>query len=260
MKKAVFFDIDGTLMDHHNFIPKSTVDGIHRLQEKGNYAFLCTGRSRAFVRHPAIMEIGFDGIVSGCGTMIEFHDKVVYYKKLEPDVVKQTVDFLKAHHVAVIMEGRYKLYADAQDFRGDQYIARVREELGSDLVPITGCEDAWEVSKFSCVTESADMDTLKRHLEKDYELIIHDIAVMEVVPKGCTKGTGILKVCEMLDIPVSDSYAFGDSANDLPMFEAAGCSIAMGNATDLAKQRASYVTDALHEDGIFHALEHFGLC
>ena len=101
MKKAVFFDIDGTLMDHHNFIPKSTVDGIHRLQEKGNYAFLCTGRSRAFVRHPAIMEIGFDGIVSGCGTMIEFHDKVVYYKKLEPDVVKQTVDFLKAHHVEI---------------------------------------------------------------------------------------------------------------------------------------------------------------
>lgn len=260
MKKAVFFDIDGTLMDHHNFIPESTKDGIHKLQEKGSYAFLCTGRSRAFVRHPAILDIGFDGVISGCGTMIEFQDEVVYYKKLEQDMVKRTVDFLKEHHVAVIMEGRYKLYADAQDFREDRYIARVRQELGSDLLPLTGCENEWEVSKFSCVTEFADMEILKQYLAKDYELIIHDIPVMEIVPKGCTKGTGILKVCEMLDIPVSDSYAFGDSANDLPMFEAAGCSIAMGNATDLAKQRASYVTDTLHEDGIYHALKHFGLC
>ncbi len=260
MKKAVFFDIDGTILDHENFIPRSTIEGIHKLRQKGNYAFLCTGRSRAFVRNPVILDIGFDGIVSGCGTMIEFHDEVVFYKKLEQDLIRRTVDFLKANHVSVIMEGRYKLYADPDDFVNDLYTVRLKKELGSDLVPVTGSENDWEVSKFSCTTEHADMEVVKPYLEKDYEIIMHEIPVMEVVPKGCSKGTGILKVCEMLDIPAADSYAFGDSANDLPMFEAAGCSIAMGNGTDLAKQSADYVTDALHEDGIYHALEHFGLC
>lgn len=259
MKKAVFFDIDGTILDHKNYIPQSTVDGIHKIQERGSYAFLCTGRSRAFVRNPELLNIGFDGIVSGCGTMIEFRDEVVFYKKLDHAMVRRTVDFLKEQHSAVIMEGRYKLYADPQDFEGDQYIARLREEIGSDLVPLTGSEKDWEVSKFSCTTDCVDLEFVKQQLSVDYELLIHDIPVMEIVPKGCSKGTGMIKICQLLDIPVSDTYAFGDSANDLPMFAAAGCSIAMGNASELAKQKASYVTDTLQEDGIYHALEHFGL-
>lgn len=259
MKKAAFFDIDGTILDHKNYIPQSTVDGIHKLQKSGNYAFLCTGRSRAYVRNPALLEIGFDGIISGCGTMVELHGEVLFYKRLEQSLVKDTVAFLKGQHSAVIMEGRYRLYADPEDFEGDLYLAKLREELGEDLLPLTGSEADWEASKFSCTTQGVDMECCRQYLSKDYELLIHDIPVMEVVPKGCSKGTGIFKVCERLQIPLEHTYAFGDSANDLPMFAAARHSIAMGNATQQAKQQASYVTDDLHDDGIYHALEHFEL-
>lgn len=259
MKKAAFFDIDGTILDSRNEIPQSTIDGIHKLREKGDYAFLCTGRSRAYVCNPALLEIGFDGIISGCGTMVEFHDEVLFYKKLDNLLVRDTVAFLKEHHSAVIMEGRFQLYVDPEDFQGDAYIAKLRKELGSVLRPLTGSEADWEVSKFSCTTNGIDLESVKQRLSKDYELLIHDIPVMEIVPKGCSKGTGILKVCELLDLPVEQTYAFGDSANDLPMFAAAGHSIAMGNANERVKQKASYVTDRLHDDGIYHALEHFGL-
>lgn len=259
MKKAVFFDIDGTILDADNYIPESTVSGIHALQKKGNYAFLCTGRSRAFVKTKALLAIGFDGIVSGCGTMVEFHDEVLYYKKLDYELIKETIAFLKAQQAAVIMEGRFHLFLDQDDFGKDAYIERLRQELGEELIPITGREADWEVSKFSCATASADMAAIQQELAKDYELLIHDAPVMEVVPKGCSKGTGILKVCEELGIDVEDTYAFGDSVNDLAMFEVAGHSIAMGNSSDMVKQKASYVTDTLHEDGIYHALEHFGL-
>lgn len=259
MKKAVFFDIDGTILDHNNYIPQSAVEGIHKLQQNGNYAFLCTGRSRVYVHHPALLEIGFDGIISGCGTMVELRDEVLFYKKLDHHLIKDTVAFLKERHSAVIMEGRYRLYADPEDFPGDLYLERLRKELGSKLLPLTGSEADWEVSKFSCTTNGIDLEECRQYLSKDYELLIHDIPVMEVVPKGCSKGTGILQVCKRLQIPAADTYAFGDSANDLPMFAAAGHSIAMGNATPQAKQKASYVTDDLHDDGIYHALEYFGL-
>ncbi len=157
------------------------------------------------------------------------------------------------------MEGRFHLYLDEDDFGDDRYVVRLREEMGEDLLPIGTESSGWEVSKFSCVTKDSDLILLKQDLEKDYELLLHSSEVMELVPKGCSKGTGILKVCEKLGIDRADTYAFGDSVNDLPMFEVAGHSIAMGNGTELVKQKASYVTDSLHNDGIYHALEHFGL-
>ena len=77
--------------------------------------------------------------------------------------------------------------------------------------------------------------------------------------RGFSKGTGILRICEALQIPLENTYAFGDSANDYQMFETAGTSIAMGNSIAKLKEMADYVTDDLHEDGILHGLEHFGL-
>ena len=69
-KKAVFFDIDGTLYDHETGISDSTKEGIARLKENGHYAFICTGRSMAAVFDPELLGMGFDGIVAGCGTYV----------------------------------------------------------------------------------------------------------------------------------------------------------------------------------------------
>ncbi len=259
MKKAVFFDIDGTLLDAHNYIQPSAIAGIHRIQEAGNYAFICTGRTRAFVNEPNLLAIGFDGIISGCGTMIELGSEVIHYQKLENEKIWPLITFLRDQNIAVLMEGRFHMYLDEKDFIGDRYIERLKAEVGDALEPISGNEARWEASKFSCITEKADLAIVKQKLGNDYELIIHDMPVMEIVPKGCTKGTGIRKLCARLGIAPEDTFAFGDSVNDLAMFEAVGCSIAMGNSSDYVKGKASYVTDSLHDDGIYHALEHFGL-
>ena len=75
MKKAVFFDIDGTLWDFHNQIPESTVTAIRTLRKNGHYAFICSGRSRAYIRHPDLFAVGFNGLVAGCGTHVELDGK-----------------------------------------------------------------------------------------------------------------------------------------------------------------------------------------
>lgn len=51
-KKAAFFDIDGTIWNIHSEIPESTVKAIRLLRENGHLAFLCSGRSRAYIRDP----------------------------------------------------------------------------------------------------------------------------------------------------------------------------------------------------------------
>ena len=83
--------------------------------------------------------------------------------------------------------------------------------------------------------------------------------MVEGVPKGYSKATVIQAVCEKLGIDREDTYAFGDSVNDLDMLKYAAYGIAMGNGTPEAKAAADYVTDDLLEDGIYNACAHFAL-
>ena len=62
-----------------------------------------------------------------------------------------------------------------------------------------------------------------------------------------------------MGIAREDTYAIGDSVNDLDMLAFVGHGIAMGNATQVAKDAAEYITTSLHEEGIYTALKHYGL-
>ena len=111
----------------------------------------------------------------------------------------------------------------------------------------------------SCATDSPDREACFQALSLDFDFMIHNPFVAEMVPKGFHKGTGIQKTCEMLGISLEDTFAFGDSVNDLGMFEAAKTAVAMGDGTQAAKDAADYVTTPLKENGIWNACRHFGL-
>ena len=93
----------------------------------------------------------------------------------------------------------------------------------------------------------------------DYEVLVHDFKVAEIVPKGCHKAKGMERMCAQVGIDIHDSIAVGDSINDVDMLRAAGIGICMGNGTEIAKKNADYITKDLYDDGIYHALRHFGL-
>lgn len=258
-KKAVFFDIDGTLWGFDNKIPESAKKAVHELRRNGHLAFLCSGRSRAFIREPGLLNMGFDGIISACGTMIEYHGETVFLKELDSELLVRTVKTLRHFGFRPILEGKEYLYMDLEDFSGDPYGKKLEEEMGEFLRPIDSCWGKWQVCKFSCATVNADQKGCIEALKEDYDFIVHNELVAELVPKGFHKGTGIRKVCELLGLDPADTIAFGDSVNDVGMFEAAGTAVAMGNGTQAAKDAADYVTDSLYEDGIWNACRHFGL-
>ena len=79
------------------------------------------------------------------------------------------------------------------------------------------------------------------------------------MPKGIGKGESLLEIAKYYDIPIEDTIAFGDEENDLTMIEAAGIGVAMGNAIDLVKEAADYITLSNDEDGIADYLEKFVL-
>ena len=257
--KVVFFDIDGTIWDEKNNIPDSTVQAIRDLHNNGHLAFLNSGRSRAFIRHPNLLNLGFDGIVSGCGTMVEYHGKTVFYHRIPVEQVEETLQIIRRFGFRPILEGRKYLYMNEEDFDYEPYGKKVRRDMGEDIRTIEGCRGEWEISKLSCATTDCDVAGCYEQLKDRYDFMIHNPEVVEIVPKGFHKGTGILEVCRMLHLPVEQTVAIGDSINDTEMLQTAGFSVAMGNGTEEIKQLADYVTAPMKEDGIYQALTHLDL-
>lgn len=255
---AIFFDIDGTLWDRENVIPESTKIAMEELHKNGHLTFMCSGRSRIMIKGDHLHALGFDGILAGCGTYIEYQGDVKLAVELEPQVLKKAIYLLQSYHMPILIEGIQELYMD-EDLIKTSYGSYLKKLLTEWAHPLEGNDAIWRGSKISTLINGADYHTVMRELEADYDFMDHSGHVIELVPKGYSKASGIKAVCEMLGIAHEDTYAFGDSVNDIDMLQYVAHGVAMGNGTDAAKAAADYVTTDIHHDGIYNGLKHYGL-
>ena len=277
-RKIVFFDIDGTLWDWKRVIPESAKEAVRMLKEKGNLAFICSGRAKGNIRAPWLLDMGFDGMVAACGTYIEIEGKIIENRLIEDLLVRKLIDVITGNRMPYVLEGPQKHWVSGWGFDKDDYVSDLYEQMGNDAVTIDAYTEGIEINKFSAdILVQTDYDAIKTELSEHFDFIEHGntpdilqdevkmsdpetvLGVVEIVPKGMSKAVGMQKVCEILGISKDDCYCVGDSMNDLEMFEAAGHAIAMGNAIDAVKDAAEWVTTGIHEDGILNAMEHYGL-
>ena len=106
--------------------------------------------------------------------------------------------------------------------------------------------------------KKSDLDMVKNYLQEKYDFIKRAEDFYEIIPVGHSKATGMEEVMRYLDIKREHTMAIGDSTNDLAMLEYANLSVAMGNSQDAVKEKVSFVTKSVTEEGVAHALSHFG--
>lgn len=260
MQKLIFFDIDGTLWDEKMQIPDSTVRAVAQLKKNGHKTFLCSGRARGNIRSKKLLELGFDGIIAACGNHVEMDGQIIYENLLEPDVVKRSIDLLRECHMPVVLEGPEYHWIDETGFEEDPYVVYLFQEMGKTALPLRGYSEEIRINKFSAdILPETDYKRIRQEMDALFDVLEHEGNVVEFVPKGTSKATGIAWLCRYLGVEKEDTYAVGDSVNDLDMLEYVGHGIAMGNATQPAKDAAEYVTADIHEDGIYQAMQHYGL-
>lgn len=263
MKKIVFFDVDGTIVTDVStgmgaIVPESTKRAIKKARENGNLCFINSGRPYSNVEKH-IINIGFDGVVSGCGTNIHIGDEDIFHKSVDKKVALMCYEGCKKYNITAFFEGRDKTYYLENGYNLpwlDDFAEGLKKQ-GS--VIIREFDEGFTFDKFCAFHDkSDDITPFLKEMEEYFSVIIRNDAFAELVPKGCSKGLAIKKLCEYYNLPIEQSYAIGDSLNDLEMFNATPNSIGMGNGKAV-HEYVSFVTRDILDDGIEFALKHFNI-
>lgn len=256
----IFLDIDMTIWDETLRIRESTKDAIRLASVCGNKVFLNTGRSRSNTRYESLDNLGLDGVVAACGCHIEIGGEVLYSKILTPKQVQISLKTMSDEHMPVVLEGSEYCFFDPEDFPDDPFAETLWYSLGDRARRMSQLTPEDPINKFSAdITAETDFDAVCERLGGFLTPIDHNGIVVEFVPKGHSKATGMEVVRQYYGVPEENVYAVGDGMNDMEMIKAAAHGIAMGQGNPELLMAADYVTDSVYEDGIYRAFKHFGI-
>ncbi|MFS0778257.1 HAD family hydrolase [Neobacillus sp. 3P2-tot-E-2] len=277
MKKVIFMDVDGTLVNDNGVIPESAKIAIRKARAKGHLVFLCTGRSKAEL-FPEILEVGFDGIIGAAGGYIEVGQEILLHERVKKGDVSHLVDFFNKHEIDFYLESNGGLYASKNCKQHINTIIEkllidkpeAREEVEKGLQPFHDCliddEDLVrdDINKISFLGSDLPIEIIRGEFESKFNVIPSTVPLFgknsgELSVPGIHKATAITKLLQHLKIDNEDTFAYGDGLNDLEMLEFVQHGIAMGNAKEEVKKAADDITDTHDNNGIYNSFKKYGL-
>ena len=254
--KIIFFDIDDTLRNSKTgFIPSTIPTVFKQLREKGILTGIATGRG-IFGVVPEIKTLKPDVFVTLTGAYIE--DKkgnVIYSNKIAKDKVEEYITWTKEVGIDYGLVGSHAAKLSRRTEMISQAIDPIYPNLEVDP-DFYQKEDIYQMWTFE---DQGDDLKLPDTLASTLRMVRWHRNSSDVVPLNGSKATGVAKVVEHLGLKPENVMVFGDGLNDLELFDYAGISVAMGVSHDKIKEKADYITKTLEEDGIFNALEGFGM-
>lgn len=258
--KLLFFDIDGTLLSEKTqTVPQSAITAIHQAQRNGHLAFINTGRPLASLDQ-AIQSLGMDGWVCGCGTYISFHETILKHDTLPQSLCHHLINLLRQYHVSAILEGCQAVYYDPLDHHPQIMSIQAQYAKRGLDVSKTWYDPHISFDKVTCwMTEKSQTEAFLMAIRPFFTAIKRGDRFYELIPKGHSKATGIEYLLDYFALSLEDAYVFGDSTNDLSMFEYVPHSIAMAQSDPAILNRAEWVTQDVDEDGIAYALKYYHL-
>lgn len=261
-RKAIFFDIDGTLYYPTVGIPASAKEGIAKLKENGHLVFICTGRTKAMLFNE-LNDMEFDGIIAGAGTYVEYNGKELYRYDMDEMEAMDIANELREMGFAPVPEGHDIFYMEPESRWTKEYkmvYNHFYNNVGGEIRKMPEDGSGIKAAKMSAVvSERSDIEAAKKKYEEKYLVVLHGKVILELIPKGFSKAEGIKMLLEHTGIDKKDTYGFGDSMNDYEMLDYVEYGIAMGNSDKRLMEVADYVTDTIENDGIYKALEKYQL-
>ncbi|WP_270380318.1 HAD family hydrolase [Mitsuokella multacida] len=261
-KKAVFFDIDGTLiniMKGQTQIAPAVKGAIRALRAAGHCTFIASGRPYAYLDPELVQQDLFDGYVLMNGAVVLLGDKTIYKQMLPQKTVEQIAALSEQHGVEYILEGPRNVYLK-QEYKLTENFYR---SIDVDVTQFVRDYDLAKVPVAKMEFASEDpgghglFDKLLAWPGLTGLMDPYHKKNMELYASDVTKGSGILHALAYLGIPVERSFAFGDGLNDIEMMTTVGTSLVMDNARPQLKAIADHIVPSVDEDGVAAGIEHY---
>lgn len=265
MIKAIFFDLDGTLLDSRKQIPASAVQALAECRNKGIKLFLATARTPLLEKMlnwtPAEMDL-FDGGIY-CNGACEKLDGVTRYYDIPPDVVQYSIgQAARYDKLNIALQMRNEIHAFNHPLDQSAYDAWGIAD--QDIVSLDKARLDGTVKILIYFENLIDTVTALPHdLTRAMETYCSDKArcyltdngkVLQIINHSVSKYKSVENIRIRLKLEKDEIAVFGDDRNDMEMLGGYKNAIAMGNAAADIKQAAGMVTKSNDEDGIAFAI------
>ncbi|WP_151478845.1 HAD family hydrolase [Streptomyces albicerus] len=256
--KLVATDLDGTLLRSDDTVSERTREALAAVTVAGAAHLVVTGRAVPWTRH-ILDELGYEGLAV-CGQGAQLYDAGARRLLTSVTLDRQLAGLALAKIEAEV--GPLALAASRDGVDGDVLIGpgyRVQGQLKA--VPFTDVAELWAAPLTKMYIQRPDLtdDELASAARVAagglVSVVMAGEGIVEILPLGLSKATGLSLAARRLGVKATDTIAFGDMPNDIPMFAWSAYGVAMANAHEELKAVADEVTLSNEEDGIAVVLE-----
>ncbi len=240
--KILFFDIDGTILYRHRWMPIRVIRAIKTAQKEGNLVFLNTGRSKPSIPKPVFRHIRWDGLVCA-GAYIEVNGKVIFEQTFDEKCLEGILKIAEKHRIPMAFDGSEDSF----------FLFAERRNAVKNVAEVWERRKTFHIHKLE-YRRNVSQEILDESLPFSECYRMHNYA--DLFQKGCTKADGIRRVCAYLNVPVEDTVAFGDNNNDIAMLQVAGKSVAMYGAPESLQKVATFTATKKYI-GVCQGIEKF---
>lgn len=259
MIKALFFDIDGTLVSFKTHsVPMSAVKALEAAHERGVKVFISTGRPGALINNLDPVTHLIDGYITVNGAICKAGDKTVFRCPLDPEDVNTVITATDRWGIPTLIVGEDR--AIVHNYRPivDRVFGHMLAISGLDMTTTTEemlSRPVYQLTPFFSEAQEAVIAPMLHRAESarwcEY--------FSDIISSEADKGYGIEVIARHEGLDIAECMAFGDGGNDIPMLRRAGIGVAMGNAGATVKAAADYITTDIDNEGVAKALRRFGV-
>ncbi len=259
--RLVISDVDGTLVNHAKQLTSGVKGAVQRLEAAGIPFTLVSARCPMGVQ-PLVDALGVKGPVAAYngGTIFTAGGNVIEHHLVPTEVTRGVLAMAAEEPVStwVFAEGLW--HADTTE---NSHVPR--ERISANQEPVIVADFAQFAERAEKLTFVSDDAPMLARLAERAQASFGDRATiaqsqtyfLDVTATVANKGDAIAALAKTHGVPLEDVAVFGDQFNDVPMFDRAGFSVAMGQAPEGVKARADAISTSNEEDGVAVAIDRY---